>query len=356
VCDGWQETDLLKQYHMNYGWDDGHTAWYTMDALYCIDGCDQSQESMITNIEPDRSVMMSCDTTFGWVPLDISFTGSSEYTVDAWHWTFGDGDSSTDQSPLHTYNTAGMFDIGLTVDVGEDTMSIDRSQHIIAVADTMKADDVAGAANSDIEVAVYANNTIPVKQIIVPFEFYGTVGCVYDSFSVDGCRTDYFEYVDYIAQDLWGKRYTIKLLSSTGGGSPDLTPGAGPILKLYFSVPYTATSGKVDTVSFDGYSSYLPTLSGTRALYHPVPVDVMINGTCCKDRGNVDGLIGPGGAVDVGDLTYLVAYLFGSGFPPSCIDQGNVDALTGPGGPVDVGDLTFLVAFLFGSGAPPPPC
>ena len=40
-------------------------------------------------------------------------------------------------------------------------------------------------------------------------------------------------------------------------------------------------------------------------------------------RGNVDG--DPYEPVVVADLTYLVAYLFQSGPPPSSLDEGNVD-------------------------------
>jgi len=77
--------------------------------------------------------------------------------------------------------------------------------------------------------------------------------------------------------------------------------------------------------------------------------------TCCNGdgiRGNVDMLIGPGGPIDVSDLTYLVAYLFTGGPEPPCIEEGNVDGLDGSAGPIDVSDLTFLVVYLFTGGPP----
>jgi len=77
---------------------------------------------------------------------------------------------------------------------------------------------------------------------------------------------------------------------------------------------------------------------------------------CCQNRGNVDGQTGPGGPVDVADLTYLVCFLFQGGQPPLCEEEGNVDGITGVAGPIDVADLTYLVAFLFQGGSPPPPC
>ncbi len=77
---------------------------------------------------------------------------------------------------------------------------------------------------------------------------------------------------------------------------------------------------------------------------------------CCVDRGNIDGIIGAGGPVDVADLTYLVAYLFLGGSGPPCPEQGNVDGIAGAGGPTDVADLTYLVVFLFQDGPAPPAC
>ena len=98
--------------------------------------------------------------------------------------------------------------------------------------------------------------------------------------------------------------------------------------------------------------------------YHCTPHSAIMKDTifmsappsCCVDRGNVDDVIGPGGPVDVSDLTYLVNFLFKGGPVPPCEDQGNVDSIVGPGGPIDVSDLTYLVNFLFKGGPAPPAC
>ncbi len=77
---------------------------------------------------------------------------------------------------------------------------------------------------------------------------------------------------------------------------------------------------------------------------------------CCNDdgmRGDVDY---SGGSPNVGDLSYLVAFLFTQppGPAPPCFEEGDVNAT----GSINVDDLSYLVDYLFGTpqGPPPPPC
>lgn len=60
VCDGWEEIGENSLYHMNYGWNDGFTAWYALDNLHCDwDGCGIGEEYLIRNIAiPCRCVFV----------------------------------------------------------------------------------------------------------------------------------------------------------------------------------------------------------------------------------------------------------------------------------------------------------
>jgi len=77
----------------------------------------------------------------GWIPEDVVMCGAvkpatADFTVDtgalfkgrnlvftdistgnptAWHWTFGDGSTSSSRNPSHTYTTVGHFLVTLTI-------------------------------------------------------------------------------------------------------------------------------------------------------------------------------------------------------------------------------------------------
>jgi PKD repeat protein len=53
--------------------------------------------------------------TAGVGPLNVSFADTSTGGPTGWSWDFGDGGSSTAQSPSHTYTAPGTYDVKLTV-------------------------------------------------------------------------------------------------------------------------------------------------------------------------------------------------------------------------------------------------
>lgn len=50
----------------------------------------------------------------GFAPLSVTFTDASTNVPTAWVWDFGDGTSSTEQSPIHVYPLAGTYNVSLT--------------------------------------------------------------------------------------------------------------------------------------------------------------------------------------------------------------------------------------------------
>jgi len=82
--------------------------------------------------------------------------------------------------------------------------------------------------------------------------------------------------------------------------------------------------------------------------------------TCCNHdgiRGDVDG----DGGITVGDVVWLVDYVFFGGPPPVCEDEplgtGNYPEGDADGdGSVTVGDVVWLVDYVFFGGPAPMPC
>lgn len=64
---------------------------------------------------PDAALQMAHDTDSLCTNRTIHFTGSSTLLPTSWTWSFGDGSSSTDQNPSHTYSSAGTYHVTLAV-------------------------------------------------------------------------------------------------------------------------------------------------------------------------------------------------------------------------------------------------
>ena len=126
------------------------------------------------------------DTAWGNVPLDIEFTGSSDLTVINWIWDFGDGDSSFVQSPHHTYTSPGRCDVTLQVIAGEGVRTYTATNYITALADSMTAPNVQGEPGSQVMVEIVANNTVPIRRVVIPVEYSGSLDLTVDSFSTAG--------------------------------------------------------------------------------------------------------------------------------------------------------------------------
>ncbi|BDZ70889.1 hypothetical protein GCM10025861_14060 [Methanobacterium petrolearium] len=53
------------------------------------------------------------NVTSGISPLTVQFNDTSTNDPTSWYWEFGDGETSTDQNPKHTYYTAGYYTVKL---------------------------------------------------------------------------------------------------------------------------------------------------------------------------------------------------------------------------------------------------
>ena len=66
-------------------------------------------------------VNFTANRTCGAAPLAVQFSDRTTGSPASWSWSFGDGATSTEQHPAHTYTAAGNYTVALTINGGEET-------------------------------------------------------------------------------------------------------------------------------------------------------------------------------------------------------------------------------------------
>ncbi len=62
--------------------------------------------------------------------MTVSFSDESTGSPTAWAWTFGDGGTSTQQNPSHTYTTAGTYTVGLPASNADGDDPLEQTDYI----------------------------------------------------------------------------------------------------------------------------------------------------------------------------------------------------------------------------------
>ncbi|KQC06873.1 MAG: hypothetical protein APR55_04510 [Methanolinea sp. SDB] len=77
-------------------------------------------------------VNFTSDVTSGLAPLEVRFTDLSNGNPNAWLWEFGDGATSSEKNPVHTYTAPGHYSVSLTVSLNyaADGIYISQSRGI----------------------------------------------------------------------------------------------------------------------------------------------------------------------------------------------------------------------------------
>ena len=102
-----------------------------------------SYAAFLVKISTDTSPLEADFTaiqTRGAAPFTVSFIDASTGVVTDYAWDFGDGQSSVEKSPAHTYTTVGSYDVSLTV-TGPGGSSSKTSPGFIVVTETPVAAD-----------------------------------------------------------------------------------------------------------------------------------------------------------------------------------------------------------------------
>jgi len=126
-------TDISTGTPTSWTWDFGDsgnsteqnpTHTYTSEGTYTVEltvsnSLGSDSEEKIGYITVGSVVLapvaeFSADPTTGNAPLSVQFKDESTNTPTSWEWDFGDGETSKEQSPTHTYETTGTYTVKLT--------------------------------------------------------------------------------------------------------------------------------------------------------------------------------------------------------------------------------------------------
>ena len=80
---------------------------------YCVQT--NTTTRYITVESPPMSALFNADVTEGMAPLKVNFKDTSMGDPITWLWDFGDGTTSPEQNPAHTYAASGLYTVTLEV-------------------------------------------------------------------------------------------------------------------------------------------------------------------------------------------------------------------------------------------------
>ncbi len=89
---------------------------YTVSLTATNSGGSSAPATTAITVNPPAPVAsFTANQTTGMAPLCVQFTDTSSNTPTSWDWGFGDGSAhSNEQSPVHTYSSAGTYVVSLT--------------------------------------------------------------------------------------------------------------------------------------------------------------------------------------------------------------------------------------------------
>jgi PKD repeat protein len=97
--------------------------------LTATNGGGPGSVTQVVHVNAPNPVSPTANFTFapGGSTHSVQFTDTSTGAPTGWAWTFGDGATSTQQSPPHTFPAAGIYSVTLTASNGQGSTSVTKS-------------------------------------------------------------------------------------------------------------------------------------------------------------------------------------------------------------------------------------
>jgi PKD repeat protein len=247
------------------------------------------------------TAMASAQPTTGNAPLGVTFTGSATGGTApySFSWNFGDGTTSTAQSPSHTYSTAGTFNATLTV---TDTSSPAKTATSTVTVNVSAVGNPLAVTSS----GVPTSGQIPLNVAFTATATGGTPGYNYNWNFGDGSATSTAQNPSHTYSAVGTFTATVTVTDSESPAktaTSSVTVTASPIMAAPPTAPLglTATGGTGQVTlnwsppaSDNGqivtsYKVYRGTASGGETLLTSGGCSGLAAVTSCTDTGLANG-------------------------------------------------------------------
>jgi PKD repeat protein len=104
------------------------------------------------------------NVTKGYSPLTVQFTDKSDNATER-NWDFGDGATSIEQNPTHTYSIAGIYTVNLTVSNANGTTSKIATINVQeeSSSSSVSSSHSSGSSGSGLEIVSDDQNSSVVR-------------------------------------------------------------------------------------------------------------------------------------------------------------------------------------------------
>ncbi|MGB9845796.1 MAG: PKD domain-containing protein, partial [Methanothermobacter tenebrarum] len=113
------------------------TAGNYMVSLTIANGSESKTASKSIVVRPTVQADFTFSPSNPTVGTAVQFSDRSSGNITSWSWRFGDGGTSTEKNPSHVYNSAGSYNVTLTVSDGTSSNSMTQT---ITIAAALTAD------------------------------------------------------------------------------------------------------------------------------------------------------------------------------------------------------------------------
>jgi PKD repeat protein len=169
----WSTRTLLASHNFalsTFGLADSRAVEVVGDQLFICDGYDSYPSGspdryaikvydVLETAIPAPTASFTSDVTSGTAPLAVQFTDTSTGVPTAWNWNFGDGQSSTVQSPAHTFTAPGTYSVTLAASNGAGSTSASTTVTVAAVPVAPTASFTSSVTSGTAPLAVQFTDT-----------------------------------------------------------------------------------------------------------------------------------------------------------------------------------------------------